>query len=241
MFRNVNRKFACLFLAFVFAACNANKSFEVDYYGALKNAMKQNDLSSHISSDDLDLTNFYALGALEGLKGELLILNGEVYTSIQKDTLRTKVIINKPDQFSANFMVGARIDEWSSFEIPFDVKTKTELEEFVAKTGLEYGIDSTAAFPFLIEGLTTSISWHVVNWNKEDTVHTHEKHVKSGAYASGLGEKVTVLGFYSNQHHGIFTHHSSNIHLHVLNENKTIMGHLDDFVLGERMILKLPK
>lgn len=238
---NSNYKLYLIIIIILLVACNSNKPFEVVYYGAMKNAMKHNDLEAHVSFDELDLTNFYALGALEGLRGELLILNGQVFVSSQKDTLRFEIEINKPKEFSANFMVGAKVDEWKLFDIPLDIKTKQELEKYVVKVAHQEGIDKMVAFPFLIEGLTSSISWHVVNWSKEDTVHTHEKHIKSGAYASSLGEKVTVLGFYSNHHHGIFTHHSSNTHLHVLNDNKTIMGHLDDFILGEKMVLKLPK
>lgn len=221
-------------------SCERKESSEVVCFGALKNAMKKNDLSGYVSIDTLDLTNFFALGAIEGLNGELLILDGEVFISTQKDTLRDQIEIHNSTEVVANFLVGAKVTDWKSYSIPKGVKTKVDLEKFIAITRSENGIDTTVAFPFLLEGKASSISWHVVNWDEKDTIHTHEKHVKSGAYSSAQSEKVKILGFYSENHHGIFTHHSSNMHMHVLNASKSIVGHLDDLVLGDQMVLKFP-
>ena len=49
-----------------------------------------------------------------------------------------------------------------------------------------------------------------------------------------------MLGFYSDSHHAIFTHHTTNMHMHVKTDNNEIAGHVDALVLGEGMILKLP-
>jgi acetolactate decarboxylase len=49
-----------------------------------------------------------------------------------------------------------------------------------------------------------------------------------------------MLGFYSNAHHAIFTHHMTNMHIHVKTTDNKIAGHVDDLTLGKGMILKLP-
>ena len=38
---------------------------------------------------------------------------------------------------------------------------------------------NTKPFPFLIEGNASSLNWHVIDWKKGDTEHTHEKHQKN--------------------------------------------------------------
>jgi len=51
---------------------------------------------------------------------------------------------------------------------------------------------------------------------------------------------VDILGFYSTHHHAVFTHHSTNMHLHVKTRGHVLAGHLDDLTLGEGMVLQLP-
>ena len=49
-----------------------------------------------------------------------------------------------------------------------------------------------------------------------------------------------MVGFYSDAHHGIFTHHSTNMHIHMKTGDHKVAGHVDDLTLGPKMILKLP-
>jgi acetolactate decarboxylase len=65
------------------------------------------------------------------------------------------------------------------------------------------------------------------------------KHIHSGMYGTFKNTEVEMLGFYSNKHHAIFTHHTTNMHVHIKSDKVT--GHADSFTLGENMILKLPK
>ena len=52
-------------------------------------------------------------------------------------------------------------------------------------------------------------------------------------------EHVDIVGFFSTQHKGIFTHHDSYLHLHLITRDRTKMGHLDDVEFDE-MKLYLP-
>lgn len=49
-----------------------------------------------------------------------------------------------------------------------------------------------------------------------------------------------MLGFYSDSHHAIFTHHTTNMHIHLKTIDNKIAGHIDGLELGKGMILKLP-
>ena len=85
------------------------------------------------------------------------------------------------------------------------------------------------------------MDWHVINWKDGDTEHSHEKHITSGLNGTIKNQEATLLGFYSNSHHAIFTHHTTNMHIHMKLNNSEIAGHVDELILGQNMILKLPK
>ena len=77
------------------------------------------------------------------------------------------------------------------------------------------GVNLNKPFPFLISGTAKSFDWHVINWKDGDTIHSHEKHINSGLNGTKRNSSVSLLGFYSGSHHTIFTHHSTNMHIHV--------------------------
>ena len=40
-------------------------------------------------------------------------------------------------------------------------------------------------------------------------------------------ETVDIIGFFSTQHQGVFTHHDSYVHMHLITQDEKQMGHLD--------------
>ena len=137
--------------------------------------------------------------------------------------------------------MSAIVKTWENFSIPSSVQSKKDLEKHIEAVAEEYGIDVNQPFPFLIAGKVKSADWHVINWKDGDTEHTHEKHIKSGLYGTIKNQDLDMLGFYSDSHHAIFTHHTTNMHIHGRLKTGKIAGHIDDLELGEGMTLKLPK
>jgi acetolactate decarboxylase len=215
-----------------------DESFKVEYHGALKNMMHQGDLSAQANLKDFEnLKHFYALGAVAGLKGEILILDGQAYiSSANGTTLR----ISNSFNHEAALLVHATVARWTSFEVPDSIRSYKDLEKHMERAAKDFGIDTDQPFPFLVKGILKSFNWHVINWKDGDKDHSHEKHIKSGPNGKVAEEDVEILGFYSNSHHGIFTHHSTNMHLHLKTVDNKISAHLDDLTLGEKMTLWLP-
>jgi len=208
----------------------------VKYYGAMKTIMS-GDISAKISLDSLsDKKNLYALGAIENLKGEIQIFDGEASNSSVID----KVLeINNSFKAEAALFVYAQVNEWTSFQI--QSKTMSDLEHEILEIAKTNGIDSESPFPFLLEGQASSIHWHVINWKDGDTIHSHVKHKQSGLNGTLTHKTVQIIGFYSLKHKGIFTHHTSNMHMHFKLNDNSVAGHVDDLELNGNMILKLPK
>ena len=212
--------------------------FKVEYHGALKNIMHKGDVTAKAKLSDLkDIEHLYALGALENLKGEIQIFNSSPFNTMVTDsTLTFDNTLTK----KATLVVYVSVSKWYSLNIPDDVVTYDQLESYIEQSAQENQINIEEPFPFLIEGTANSIDWHVINWKDGDTEHSHEKHVNSGPHGTVENRDVELIGFYSDSHHAIFTHHTTNMHIHVKTLDNKIAGHVDDLTLGKGMILRLP-
>ncbi len=231
-----------LILVILFTSCrnkkNERTTLQVRYSGALSNIMRGSIEETVVLDSLVDKDNLYALGAIENLRGEIQIFDGKATNSYVQDSM---VRISSSFSKGAALLVYTQVEDWEEFTLSSSVKSKTELEIEIAALAKEYGIDSEKPFPFLIEGSISTLIWHVIDWKDGDIVHTHKKHQESGLNGIIENEAVEVLGFYSTKHKAVFTHHSTFMHLHFKTKDGSIAGHLDDLVLGEEMVLKLPK
>jgi acetolactate decarboxylase len=215
----------------------ARQTLQVEHYGALRAIMHQGDLSAQAEmSDFIEISNFYALGALENLKGEIQIFNGADFSTRADND---QVNFTEPFNDRAALLVTAVVDEW--MELPIDnVDDYSGLQQIVEEKAQTHGIDMSEPFPFLVEGTFEQLRWHVIDWPEGDTEHTHEKHQTTGPHGVLSNEPVTLLGFWSDSHHGVFTHHAANIHIHFKTSDQSLAGHVDDLKSGTEITLKLP-
>ncbi|MBV1924761.1 MAG: decarboxylase [Flavobacteriaceae bacterium] len=225
----------------IFVSCQPTekkKIGEVSYKGAMKKIMSGDITAKADLLNFKDTQNFYALGALENLKGEIQVFNSESFnTSVKNNSLSYDKTLSQ----KAALLVYAEVPEWRKFNIPKGVATEKQFEAYLLKVASENNIDVESPFPFLLNGIIQSYRWHVINWRKGDTIHTHKKHKTSGLYGTINDREVDILGFYSNKHHGIFTHHETNFHMHVKTDGNGVSGHVDEFTVSEGMFLMLPK
>ena len=218
---------------------NDTDNFKVEYKGALKSIMQKGDISAKADlSDFKETTHFYALGAIENLKGEIQILDSKPFnTTVVDSNLTFDYSFSK----KATLLVYASVDKWKTINIPDNVSTSEQFEKYIEQAAKKNQINIDEPFPFLIEGIVKSFDWHVIDWKDGDMEHTHEKHKTSGLYGTINNRQVEMLGFYSNAHHAIFTHHTTNMHIHVKTADNKVAGHVDGLTLGKGMTLKLPE
>ena len=230
--------FTVLFTACAEKEVNSLPAGQVYYDGALKNVMNGDLKSKKDMVTMSDMPNLYALGALAGLSGEIQVFDSQPYNSIQSEKM---AIIDSSFNAKAAFLVYAQVPEWEEIEVPRPILTMKQFEDYVEYTAEKAGIDTSKPFPFLLEGYVRKINWHIVNWDPNMGSHSIAAHKNSGLNGVAVNEPVEIIGFYSNAHQGEFTHHSSNQHMHFTLKNRKLGGHVDDFILGEYMTLKLPK
>mgnify|MGYP000489420185 CR=1 FL=1 len=226
-------------LTLLISSCqkNTNKPSEVKYSGALRTIMSGN-IESVISLDTFSSSkNLYALGAVDNLKGEIQIFDSKPINSFVVDSsLQFRDTYN----LKASLLVYAEVEEWVSFPIK-NIETKKDLEELIYELASSNGINTEKPFPFLLEGTIASLDWHVINWKDGDKVHNHKKHKESGLNGTLKDSEVQIIGFYSNKHKAVFTHHTTNMHMHFKTDDNAFAGHIDDLLFNNTITLKLPK
>ena len=229
---------AASFLLVVFSQLTTAQTFTVEHYGELRQTIRQGDVSASVDLNNMQsIENLYALGAFEGLKGEILIVNGR---SLSTRALNDDVqFVNTSDK-KATLLVTASVDAWKSFKLGEDVPNEEGLEKRILSFANLQGIGTDQPIPFLIEAEADALDWHVIDWPEGDNEHTHEKHKTSGPHGTLENQKVVILGFWSDSHHGIFTHHATNMHMHFVTGDETLAGHIDGFSGLRNVTLKLP-
>lgn len=229
-----------IFFLLVAIACNlqAQQQVAVEHYGVLKEIMREQKIDANVDLSRFKETpNFYAIGALAGLAGEVLIIDGKVINGIAtKGDLRIERDFDK----SATLLVTSEVQEWVEISININVQNLESIQTIIEEEAKRLGLKTNEAFPFMLKGKVKNIDWHVINAS-EATEQRHEAFKKAGISRSTENVNGEILGFYSEQHEGIFTHHGSFLHVHYVNSAETEMGHVDNLVINGEVKLLLPK
>lgn len=238
--RNHSLSFIFL-LVIVFMSCSEKKTIHtaVHHRGALMNLMSGN-LQATASLDSLEnLPHLYALGALENLDGEIQIFNSDSFVS--KTAANNSVSIATDFNHKAALLVYAQVPKWSDGTELDTFNDNSNLEKQIKKLAMQKGVDVEKPFPFLLKGAVSSLNWHVIQWPAGDMDHTHQKHQESGAHGTLENEEVEVIGFYSEKHKAVFTHHTTFLHMHFKTANENpIAGHVDG-ISSTELKLHLPQ
>lgn len=226
-----------IFLAAFFAVLFRESTVpEVKVAGAMNTIMRQGYLQAHADLDTFVKENLYGLGPVEELKGEILVLNGEIFSSEKTN----KHIINKRNKVSkAAMLVYSHVKTWKAVKVEANVKNYAELENLIGVTAKKNGYDTTVPFVFKIEAEAKTVSYHIIDWKKREQ-HTMENHKQFAYSAKTENSSWVFLGFYSTHHHSIFTHHTTNVHVHLMDEKTKRVGHLDNLELKTNIIMYFP-
>ncbi|RMG57901.1 MAG: hypothetical protein D6722_24205, partial [Bacteroidetes bacterium] len=151
-----------------------------------------------------------------------------------------QVRVDRTPNHAATLLVQAEVPAWRGQTLPDTVQTYAQLEAFLRALAADPAHFAGAPFPFRLEGEVAALAWHVIDWPEGDSVHTHHKHQTAGPHDTLRQTPVHILGFYSDRHTGLFTHHSSNMHLHMHTRDQQLAGHVDDLELTPGARLHLP-
>ncbi len=208
---------------FLMQFTNAQNNSSVNVVGAMKNVMWEGQLYGTINLDTIkDKTNLYGIGPVEYLSGELMIVEGKSYKSVVVS--ETDMKVEETYDVKAPFFVYSNTSNWKEYELPKKIITSEQLVNYLIKLNK----NSDKPFTFKLVGSIDRATIHIVNLPKGSVVTSPDEAHKGQVNYNLDQENVTIVGFFSTRHKAIFTHHDTFIHMHLITDDKTKMGHIDD-------------
>jgi len=192
--------------------------------------------------------DMYAVGAAAGLDGEITVLRGKPYVTQVRNSGYT---LDHGTGHHATFAVWARVATWREQPIPAGVQGYVDLQDFVKARAAAAGIDVRQPFPFQVAGTPAEVKWHINVDLTEGKPVTPELFAKSKANYVTRNQAMDIVGFYSEQHPGVFISAyapaippggsaRNAMHIHMVTLDGKSSGHVDNFTLAPGMVLRLP-
>ena len=200
--------------------------------GTMRAVMREGKLGPVISTDTLIQTNLYGFGPMAYLRGELLVMDGKVFEStvINKGQMQVKEV----SKATAPFFGYAHIAGWQSVTMPDSISNLITLENYLNETiGAANPNHNTF---FKLKAKVKKATIHLVNLPKGTKVSSPEQAHKGLVQYPITNQEVEILGFYSQQHQTIFTHHDTNLHLHLITADRKTMGHLETITFAPKQV-----
>ncbi|HEB60574.1 MAG TPA: hypothetical protein ENJ06_02000 [Phycisphaeraceae bacterium] len=214
----------------------------ISQYGTMREVLRDGHTEARISmTDAVAEPHAYAVGALEGLTGEIMIVDGNVWVA-RNDGDNLQVTGPTPDaNDKATLLALTHVTNWKSETIKPSTEGQ-ELESLIEHMAREQGLDTSQPVPFLLEGKTGSINLHVINGYCPIRIDPATMDVKPWRLSVTNKTDVVIFGYYAPNSAGVLTHHGTSIHAHALirKKGRTLTGHVDQVTVEPGMILKIP-
>lgn len=221
-------------------ACKQNSSMpEVKTISAMKKVMMGKDLSAHLQWDTIPREHLFAIAPLGRIQGEVTAVDGQLYSSTVDAS--NHVVISKNWDIQSPFAVYANVPEWTTFEVDEAINSEDELQTLIEEVASKNGYDLNTAFPYRVLGKFSSIDYHIISKPLNEVEHNHELHSKAKKHFHLENTSGELLGFYSTNHQGVFTHKGHFIHTHFIDEQRENMGHLENLITTNKIKILLPK
>jgi alpha-acetolactate decarboxylase len=236
-----------LFFSFWAFWAAASEPFDVRAFGNFGHMLHSGDTRGVVKLREiLTVPRSYGLGALDSLRGEILLWDGKFLVS-RGHSVNGATEPSAPTD-EAVFFVETRVEAWDEIAIANDM-TQAEFELFVLQTAVGRGLSGDRAFPFAVRGSFPRVLWHVVtgipaahgDQNTEAARIHSQGHARNRVFdqANAAG---FLLGFYSGVAlEGTISHPGERFHVHYADVGFSVSGHVDDYQIARGAVLLLPR
>ena len=132
------------------AAVSRDDKFNLEVFGSFSQMSQNADASGMVRLESVSgKPGTYGVGALAGLRGEILIWDGRVLVGRGHDANGRVEPASTSDE--ANLLVKATVAEWAAVETPADMN-QSAFESFVRKEAQLRGFDDSMAYPYVVKG-----------------------------------------------------------------------------------------
>lgn len=223
------------------ATAPAKPTLQVRWFGALREIVHDGRTEATVRlADVLPGPHAWGLGAIERLNGELTIMDDVVWQATPRDGSSEVRRLRSGDvgTLGATLLVLANVDAWEERAVTRHV-AYAELDAYLAEL-LRGRPDLSPPVALRIEGVVRDLRWHVVDGSKLAAGGGHAAHARTAVSGTIDAASAHIVGFYSEQHQGIFTHMGSHSHFHVLIDAPLVSGHVDALALTPEARIYLP-
>lgn len=228
--------FLVAFLLFALQSCS-DKPYNVKVAGKAKNVMTGISLENNIRLDTILAPGIYGLGPKENLQGEITVVDGVPYVSTVENG---KMVTRIDSSVSAPFFVYSPF-KYRKVRETVSWRSVKDIEHTLKRLKNYFNIPKNQAFPFVVEAEFSKIQIHVIMRDTNEKEHSHEAHMKAKVPFEYKSIRGRLIGFYSTEHEGIFTHKGSHVHVHFLSDDGKITGHLDNIRHLSTVAVSIPK
>lgn len=195
----------------------------------MRNVNRKGELFATISLDTLPMKNLYGIGPIEYLKGEIMVLDGTVFSGRVAGKSQK---IDSTSALKAPFFVYANVPSFSFEPLPDSITNLSSLEMYLLKKSE----GKKRPFPFLLKGNFKYADIHLVNLPDGTKISSPEEAHKGKINYQLRKISGTSLGYFSTEHQGIFTHRTTFQHLHFITDDHQKMGHVDSLTFNPKSI-----
>ena len=243
----MKKAIAVLCVAFAGVAHAAGTGpFEVNAYGSFAHMTHTGDTSPHVALAAFQgKKGVYGVGAMQGLRGEVLIWDGRVLISRGHATDGAASAVMDSDR--ATLLATAKVSRWREIDVPADM-AQADFERFVKDQARTVGLALDKPFPFIVKGRVIDYAWHVVAGAATATaggmMHAggNAAHAKLHEFMGARIDSGQLLGFYSAaEMEGAITHPGEQFHVHIADSGFKFAGHVDRYGVGKGATLVLPE
>lgn len=215
------------------------QEFWVKSVGDRQAIIQEGKLDGRIQLSDLkSIPNLYALGPVEGLQGEVTIYDSLPSISTIKDDAP---VVDETFEKKAIFLLYASVPEWQAAPVTRSLNNLQDIEQYVAEQATTHGLDTSAPFPFRLEGVADTMTYHII-FKDNAAPHNKHQHHKSKVKFPLTNQAVNILGFWVDEARvGKLTHPGKRTHLHMVLPDNSASGHVDAVVLAAGSTVYLPK
>ena len=235
------------------------QSVDFTHHGNFKRMMHTGDTKGQVLLSALPASSgYWGVGALAGLKGEIIQVDGKFLVSLGTDP---KGAVHPPASTdSAVLWASGQVKNWDSVTLPTDM-TQAQFESFFTQQATERKIDLTQPFVFRVTGSYAHLIWHVVTGEAPTGSHGgHSPHGSAsgqtghGAHGGHANQKSgmklfpnpvatgQLVGVYSGDKlEGVVSHPGEKFHLHYIDNDLKVSGHVDQYSVKAGAVLMLPK
>ena len=215
-------------------------------YGKMREVIGQKQHQGRVALADVEkLQHFYAVGAMEGLSGEVTVLDSQaVATRVES---KDQILPIEDPEVQATMLIGRSVAKWDEYQVDADVPAD-EFDDYLAKLAKDNDIDLSSPTIFTVEGEFSDCCFHVINGAcpVHAEMHGVEMAENDRPYKTVQPTiRGTLVGVYALNAAGVITHPGTTTHTHIVfsrpGSTQQLTGHVESAGIVSGSVLRFAK